>query len=253
MKSARVVAAILLISPLARAGDADQCAVAYEHGQELRVEKKLGAAREQFLVCARPACPKVTRDDCSKWLGEVEATLPGVFIDARHGTTKIDDARVLVDGAVVSERIDTRAITLDPGKHMVRIEPRGCASHDREITLTGGEPIHVTFDVCGEATVVTSPLSAASKAPPLASIVLGGATLAALGTFIAFGAIGLSDANTLRRVCYPLCEQGRVDSANAELLAADISLGIAIVTLGVAAVVWLVAPRTQPKTLAWRF
>jgi hypothetical protein len=200
-------------------------------------------------VCARPACPKAARDDCSKWLGEAEASLPGVIVHATQSGAPFDDARVLVDGNVITTRIDARPITLDPGKHTVRVEPRGCAPHEREVTLASGQPSTVAFDVCGEPKPI-APVTVIVHRPPIATYVFGGIGLAALASFAIAGGIGASDATTLKNGCYPNCLQDAVDHANTELAFADVSLGIAIACAAVATVWWLVAPRTITKTTA---
>ena len=256
MTRAWLALAALLVPIAARAGEAEECASAYEKGQELRLEHRLVDARAQFLVCARPACPKAARDDCSRWLGEVDATLPGLVVRATSGGAPFDDARVFVDGKPVADRLDARAIPVDPGKHVVRVEPRGCAPHEKEVSLAAGAPAVVAFDVCGEAKPV-APAPHVARRPPVATFVLGGVALAAVASFAVFGALGVSDANALSS-CYPHCEQGPVDAANAELAAADVSLGLAVALAAAAAIVWLVAPRHVPQQafaspLAWTF
>jgi hypothetical protein len=253
MKRALALAIVLLAAP-AGANDAEMCAKAYERGQELRLGHKLAAAREDFLVCARPMCPKAARDDCSKWLGEVEASLAGVVVRASQAGAAFDDARVLVDGAVAAERIDARPITLDPGKHVVRVEPRGCAPHQSEVTVASGRTETVAFDVCGEPKPV-APVTVVVKHPPIATFVFGGLGIAALATFAIVGGVGASDANNLKNTCYPGCPQSDVDRANTELAIADVALGITVACAAIATVWWLVAPRTTTKTVAltsWR-
>jgi len=259
----RVIAsaiAILAFAPAARAGEAEECANAYEHGQELRVAHQPSAAREQFLICARPACPKAARDDCARWLGEVEAALPGVSVRVTSRGALFEDARVLVDGRVVAERVDARPITLDPGRHLVRVEPRGCAPHEREVALSAGVPVEVSFDVCTEPKPL-APIVRVARRPPIATFVLGGVSLVGLASFAVFGAIGVTDSNRLRSTCYPHCDFGSVDAANAELAAADGSLGVAIACAAAAAILWIVSPRivkiASPSALArplqWSF
>ena len=252
MTRALLAFALALSPAIARADDVEQCARAYEHGQELRLARRLSEAREQFLVCARPTCPKAARADCTRWLGEVEATLPAIVVRATR------DARVLVDGKLAAEHADARPIALDPGKHVVRVEPAGCAPHEKEVTLTSGT-VDVSFDVCGEARAsveAPAPVHYARR-PPLATYVLGGVGLAALASFVAFGAVGVADANHLRDTCYPHCDPGAVDSANAELAVADASLGVAVACAAAALIVWLVAPKLVPQralgAVGWRF
>jgi hypothetical protein len=59
-----------------------------------------------------------------------------------------------------------------------------------------------------------------------------------IGTFIAFGLMGTSKKSTLD-ACKPTCDQSEVDKAKQSFLIADIGLGVGILGLGVATVVYL--------------
>ena len=265
MRRALLAGLLLLARPsLARGGEAKQCSDAYEHGQELKLAHKLDEARAAFLVCAKPACPKVVRDDCARWLGEIEATLPGVIVRLRRSGGPFDDARVLVDGVVMAEHADEHVIAVDPGKHVVRVEPRGCAPHEAPVTIGTGERMPVELEVCQEVPpqkIVQPPPPPPPVARPLpiGPIVVGGVGVAAFASFVVLGAVGLADSNHLRSTCYPRCvNQSAVDSANAELAGADVSLGVAIACFAVAWVWWYVGYTRHRATsatvpLTWRF
>ena len=247
MKRALAVMLALLAPAIARA-DSEECANAYEHGQELRLAHKLASAREQFLICARPACPRAAREDCAKWLGEVDAALPVVIVHATMHGAPLYDARVVVDGAPVAERVDGRAITLDPGKHVVRIEPPHCLAREKEVTLASG-PSQIDIDACAEVADATPKPSTVHvvRHPPLATFTFGGIAIAATVSFAVFGGVGAADATNLRSTCGTACNQGEVDSANTKLLVADISLGVAIASVAAGLVWWLVAPRIETR------
>lgn len=74
MKRAIVVAlASLLVLGAARdAFAANACVSAADKGQDLRSAGKLDDARAQFLVCAKPACNRVVRADCERWVKELD-------------------------------------------------------------------------------------------------------------------------------------------------------------------------------------
>src|SRR5579863_43066 len=87
------------------------CADAYGKAQVLRDAHKLVSAREQLRVCARTSCTRFIARDCATWLGEVEARIPSVVLSAQEATgADIVDATVTMDGAVIAERLDGRAI-----------------------------------------------------------------------------------------------------------------------------------------------
>jgi hypothetical protein len=60
---------------LARADDVDVCIAAAEKAQELRLDGKLEAARDNLVVCSRAECPAAIRTDCTQWLSEVSGTM----------------------------------------------------------------------------------------------------------------------------------------------------------------------------------
>ena len=66
---------------------------------------------------------------------------------------------------------------------------------------------------------------------------LGGIGVVALGAFGFFGATGLSDANTLRGTCAPGCTDSQVQAVRARLIAADVGLGVGVLSL--AAATWI--------------
>jgi hypothetical protein len=70
---------------------------------------------------------------------------------------------------------------------------------------------------------------------PVATWVFGGVAVVAAGSFAALGLSGQSDVSSLRATCAPNCTQGQVGSARAELIGADASLGVGIVSLAAAA------------------
>src|SRR5262245_34160024 len=79
--------------------DKKTCIASSESGQKLRHDGKLRAAREQLLVCARPECPAVIRQDCAQFLNEVASSTPSVVIAARDTNGKETLAvKVTIDG-----------------------------------------------------------------------------------------------------------------------------------------------------------
>src|SRR6185436_10965278 len=101
-------------APAARADEADDCIAAHTEAQRLRKQGKLLEARKQLLFCGGKTCPGMLMSDCSTWLTEVEGEVPSIVPALRGPAGEIADARVLVDGALVRERIDGQPIELEP-------------------------------------------------------------------------------------------------------------------------------------------
>lgn len=102
------------------------CATSYEQAQVERKKAKLKAARAELGNCVREICPDFVRNDCSQWLSEVNAEIPSVIF-AAVGSKKNDlpDVKVSLDGEVVAEKLDGRAIDLDPGQYELVFEHKG--------------------------------------------------------------------------------------------------------------------------------
>ena len=66
------LASLFVLGASADAFAANACVTAADRGQDLRAAGKLDEARTQFLVCAKPACNRVVRADCERWLKEVD-------------------------------------------------------------------------------------------------------------------------------------------------------------------------------------
>src|SRR5262245_34728299 len=83
-----------------------ECLEAYSAAQELRLSGSLLAARDKLLVCSQVGCPGPIVNDCSGWLGEVEAAVPtAVFaVSDEHGRD-IVDASIRVGERLLAQRI----------------------------------------------------------------------------------------------------------------------------------------------------
>jgi hypothetical protein len=234
-------AAAALASAGARAAPAESCVPAYERAQELRTEGKLRAARAQLLACAQPACQGFIRSDCGKWLDEVTAGIPTVVFAARRDGRDTDQVRVTAGGEVVAERLDGRAVAVDPGKHRFRFEASDGAAGEAEILAIEGQKRRVVqIDLRLPAAVV--PPVAAPPAPialpwharrPL-RFALAGVGALGLGGFAVLGWTGWRKEKDLSGTCAPACGSGPVQSVRTRYLLADISLGVGLAAAGAA-------------------
>ncbi len=255
-----VAAAFVLTVTSSRADLTTVCLSAYEQAQVARKEARLRRARQQLLLCSQRDCPKVTRTDCVPWLAEVESALPSVVITAKDaGGREILDVAVFFDGSPLAPRLDGRSLAVDPGDHAFRLEAPGHPALEQHVTIHEAEkdrPLAFTFPWATRAPSSLAPSvdqsaarSGAGIHPGPAVYALGALSLVALGGFTYFGLTGAHDSNTLRDTCYPHCAPSDVSDANRELLVADISLAVALVTAA-AATYLLVTGREPPKATA---
>lgn len=280
-----LVSLALLVAGETRAGATDEkdkevCIRAVEHAQVARLDGKLREAREGFVTCARAVCPEAIRQDCTRWVTDVDASLPSVVFEAvwtdGHDATGM---RVFVDGKPLTDVEPGRAVVLDPGEHTFRFEVAGATPVEARNVIREGEKnrlVHVTFAPLAPAATPTppagdtaaaasgssstavpapanlwQPVPAAEQQPhagrrpiPLAAYILGGVGLA---SFAGFGDLALDGTNRLDGMrsgpssCAPNCHQSDVTSARNEILAGDILGYVGLAATGVA--IWLALAR----------
>lgn len=246
MKALAGIAAVtlLLASTTARAESFAQCAAAAERGQTSRDEREFSKARAQFLQCSVASCPETIRRDCLGWLDAVERAMPSAVFYATAGADRdLTDVRVEIDGFAITDRLDGRSQFVEPGMHRVRFVWNG-ASRESQVVFVEGEKnrkVEARFD----PPAADRPARRSSPWPWVAS----GVALVGAAGFIGFGLSGKADVDELGR-CEPRCATDDVAAARAKYIAADVSLGVGIVALGVATYLFLTerAARPTPTT-----
>jgi hypothetical protein len=198
------------------------------------------------------SCPQVIRDDCAKFGAEVEALLPTVVVVARSTSGQdLAGATVKIDGSAQALPVDGRAIFVDPGPHVFKVATRAGAeaSVTAQIgTSEKGRPVVI---------VTPPPAPVASDAPsttegrkisPLV-FVFGSVGLLAAGSFTYFAVDGNSREKTMD-ACAPACDPSDVNKMRRSYLVADVSLGVALASLGLGTYFLLRPPATPPTGLA---
>ncbi|HVK63926.1 MAG TPA: hypothetical protein VM694_05615 [Polyangium sp.] len=227
------------------------CADASEQGQELRDQGKLLAARERFLACAAEACPAFVRKDCADWLADLDERTPSIVLDARGPAGQdLTDVRVLEGERVLASSLDGKAISLDPGEHRLRYEWPGAPAVEERIVLREGEQrrrLSVRFVAATPPAPKTpTPAAPLPRPLPLAPLVLGGVALAGGAAFAGLAVSAQSDYDHLDATCAPRCTADLVDPVRTKLILANVSLGVSVVSLGVATLLWFTRPKGPP-------
>jgi hypothetical protein len=240
LKRAVLVVALVAAPNIAWAQAKDPCITAYEQAQTLRKDGKFITAREQAMVCARDACPAILVKDCTRWIGELEASTGSVVCEAKTTNGKsVSDVRVTVDGRELTTRLDGRSLPIDPGKHTFHFERAG-ETFDETVLVREGEKnrrITATFP------------ERAGDAPglPTGFWVFGGISIVALGTATFFALDGMAKKDDLE-ACRPRCAPNDVDAMSASFTVADVALGAGVVA--VAATIYLLLSRPKDASYA---
>jgi hypothetical protein len=243
---AAALAALCQHRPASAEDERSVCATIAERAQELRKEHKLRDAQQEFLICAQPNCPNVVRTDCMQWLADVDKAMPTVVIRA-SGPSSNDmiAVRVRVDGEIWTDKLDGLARPVDPGIHYFRFEADGMSPVEKQIVIREGEHrrmLGVQFNSIPSAppnsNFSDSSLSGTAKTRrlPVLPFVFGGVGLVTLGSFVYFGLKGRDEAADLASGCgaTKTCSDTQIDHVRRKLQLADVSLGVSLLSFGIA-------------------
>jgi hypothetical protein len=274
-------------SPAAQGDDLkDQCIAAADQGQAQRDDNKLTSARASFKTCSQAACPKLIAKSCTKWLGELDATIPSLAVTVKDDQgAALADVRVTMDGAPLAASTDGTPVDVDPGNHVLRFEHAGSTPDEERVSIKAGDKSRAVTVVmhAAQSTTTTPPPPTSDQlhheqTPSHAvftarNVVAGSMLLAGIGVglggayFLGQSGSASSNASNLRGTmattfctdnpANPTCQQIS-DAVNQQHN--DNNVGIAMVAGGGALavgaiVVWLVwpSPKTEPETTAIRW
>lgn len=228
----------------ARASEIEQCATEAEHGSDLREAGKLRDARTTFEGCARESCPKIVRDDCREALAELREHAPHVTVRVRDPLgADLPQAHVTLDGVDVTADERTHGMLLDPGSHLVRASLEGYVAREQTLVVTindGARAIELSLSPAKSISELTT-----TRRDRTAAIVVGSIGVAALSTFAVLGAFTYADYKHDQGGCAPSCSSSDVDGLRTRAHVADVALGIGVIALTTAVVLWFTAPTTR--------
>jgi hypothetical protein len=225
----------------ARAQDSEACASAYVGAQRLRMKAELRAAREQLLVCSKDSCAPALRQDCVRWLGEVDATMPSVVFAVRGpGGDDVTAVRVSMDGAPLVDQVGGLAIAVDPGPHTFRFEMAGSAPLEQQVVVREGERARIIS--ASFAAFLPAPTATPERrgVPLWVDATVGGAGVLLLGAGTAFEILGLTGKSNLYDSCYPMrCSQDAIDANKSNFVRGDVLVGAGLAVIAVAAYLYI--------------
>lgn len=231
------LAPLALLAGPARAADrVQECIGEHVEAQLLRKQGRWVEAHDWLLECAQPACPELVREECAALARDVEAALPSVVLQALDDNGEPTVApTVSIDGSREQVELDGRPIPLDPGEHHLRfVHPAGGT---RDVALVLVEAEHERR-VVADFRPRDDGAARGSRWPENVMFVSAGVAAVALGSFTYFALSGHGIENQLSR-CKPNCDNAaEIDRMRSRYLVADVSLGIALVAVGVGAYAW---------------
>jgi hypothetical protein len=242
------------------------CAEDYEAAQVEAKGGHLKAAVEKAVSCAQERCPAYVRSDCLRFVDEYKAQTPSIIVVARDKNgCDTTDAQVSVDGKLVLEKVDGRAIELDPGEHVVSVALPGVPVEEQRIVATQSQKDRqLSFGDARAPGCKTSGKSGIERPPPpppakterspmtVAGLVLGGLGLGALATSAGFGIAGFVQRGELDE-CKP-CSEYRIDGVRRTFIIGDVLLASGAALLGTSIALLVVGGNQtdpEPKKAVW--
>lgn len=251
----------LVTWPSTARSEANSCPSAYEQAQELRAAGRLREARRKLEGCVAPTCSEFVRAECSRWLVEVEASLPSVVLVAKRAGKEADNVRVFCDEELLVDNLDGKAVVVDPGPHTLRFLIDGTDPVSEKLVFREGEKNRLIAVEFGSgappapAAPRPQPPADAAQVPPQSTnwlpYGLGGLGIVGVAGFAVLGLMGNSALAERERTCAPACSDAEVGTVRTKYLLADLSLGLGVVSLGVAGYLLLTSPHeTRSRTTA---
>jgi hypothetical protein len=255
------VCAALLFTwlPAAQSARKTTCASAWRDAKSLIKSGQLRQAKSSMLRCAVAACGARLRQECAQRVAEIEGEIPTIVpVVKDSGGNPLTELKMMMDGELVADKIDGRAVAVDPGPHQFTFEgKRGVLASYKTVILKGqrNRTMEVTLGAWGREPVVKTRVPPGFLAPsmkgadtPAFNLVYdeetsGGGTRIGAGTYAlaAVGALGLAGyglttyqgnrENKRLDLCSPNCSQASVDRIRRMYLVGRISLGVGAAAL----------------------
>lgn len=274
-------AAALLYATVAHGAHsrAAACKAAYKRAQQSEKAGQLREAQALLLTCAESTCGAFVQQACTTRYTRLDGDIPSIIpmvTDDMH-RPKLD-VEVAMDGEVLTSRIDGRSLQVDPGLHEFSFRSEDGVFDTRKLMILQGERnrrVEVSFPGNREDASPESKTASAAKdsrksrlasalrspdpahhrvsevepprtsGPPALGFVFTGLGVAGIGGYALLVHWGRQD-NLALSGCSPNCPKSSVDHIRTLYVAADVSLGVGIASLGVAT--WLfVKPRSREE------
>ncbi len=241
------------------------CLVAHGETQAQRNKGLVVSARDAARACAAPICPNLLRTDCVQWLADIDRSVPSVIFEVKTDEGDVSNVRVSVDDKLVAEKLDGKAIELDPGLHTFLFEHEGYPAQTQKIVIVesmkhrlvsvvftdsqSGKPSTGQPEPVKDAVYTSRPPPKNVHRPiPVATYALGGLALGLTGGFFVLRQQALSNKSDLETSCAPFCEANDTDAVHRRLTVAYSVLAGATASAGAAVIYYLFRPEVPKQT-----
>jgi hypothetical protein len=244
---------MVVTSSAASAGDrvtAAACVQANEQASTLRSAGKLRDARAQLRLCSAQGCPAAVRKDCIASAMQADADVPTIAFAVQDADSNdLSAVTISIDGQPLVDKLDGKAIDVDPGEHVFKFESRGQPTVDKRLVIVEGEKNRHERIMMGEpkpppsvAPVAPAQAPVVHKSPPnkrrAVGVVLAGTGVGFLAVGGVSGLLATIDWNAAKNACGPTFPVACRDqsTASSDRSATVVAAAVADVALGVGAV-----------------
>jgi hypothetical protein len=224
-----------------------ECVGAFDAAQQHRDRAQLLDSRRNLIVCASSSCPDPIRRKCREWLPEVSAEIPSLAIAAKgDGGRPVVDVIVRVDGKTVSERLDGRAVVVDPGLRRLAFERNGMVRQIELLALQGQKNRLVEVDFSEPREAAPARSTPPDRSARTAGFVALGVGAAWLTVGAVTGGIAMARGGDLGDRCPTAegCAQTEIDDARAFARASNVGFVAAAVGAAVGVALLVIDART---------
>jgi len=254
LTSSKRIAAYLVVSsslsgfPRAALADVAACVKAHASGQREEKAGRLKAASELFASCvSENGCPDAIRSECAEFYEASKHNLPTlIFAVLDEQGADLIQVRVFAEEQLLTESLDGRPIAVDPGRHHFKFELATGQILESDVLVHEGEKNRIVRvrekpgpNEPTQPATASSGDSGGQRVLPPSFWIASSVSAAAFGSFGAFALLGHGKQSTLD-ACSPSCSSSQradFEAMRRDYLVADISLGVAVASAGVAT--WL--------------
>jgi len=150
----------------------EQCVKANTDGQTFRLDGKLSAARARFDACSDASCPDLVRNDCVQRRNELDRAQPTIVFDVKDANGgDVSAVSVSVDGHPLSDKLDGRALPVDPGEHTFAFAATGAPLVSKKFVIKEGqkdrrERVDLALGTAAPSTPSPAPEPTQTTTPP---------------------------------------------------------------------------------------
>lgn len=241
--------AFALVPCFAYADETGACIESAEKAQKLRRDKKLTEARPELLTCSRDVCPQQIRNDCTRWLSDIDTAMSTVVVRARDSEGHdLIDVKVYVDGQLLLPKLQGTSVPVDPGQHKFRYELPNGKSVEDDVLIAEGEKdrvlrVNIPTETAGGGGGGGGATTSSGGGPGPVPWIIGGIGVAALGVFVGLQVDAQSTYSSMKNGCGatvpPSCPADKVNGLGTEFGVSGVFLAVGAAAV-VASATWLI-------------